>query len=71
VGFGIDVAVFVDPAAAQSPVGEGPFRWAGAGGTWFWVDPANDLVFVGMAQHDFFDIIDFPTLTQQWVYQAM
>jgi CubicO group peptidase (beta-lactamase class C family) len=70
MGFGIDVAVFVDPSAAQSPVGEGTFWWAGAGGTWFWVDPANDLVFVGMAQHDIIDIIDFPALTQQWVYQA-
>ena len=68
MGFGIDVAVFVDPSAAQSPVGPGTFWWAGAGGTWFWVDPANDVAFVGMAQHDFFDVIDFPTLTQQWVY---
>jgi CubicO group peptidase (beta-lactamase class C family) len=24
--------------------------WDGAAGTWFWIDPANDLVFVGMIQ---------------------
>jgi len=24
--------------------------WDGAAGTWFWVDPTNDLVFVGMIQ---------------------
>lgn len=71
MGFGMDVAVFVDPAAAQSPVGPGTFWWAGAGGTWFWIDPVNDLAFVGMAQHDYFDIADFATLTQQWIYQAL
>ena len=24
--------------------------WAGAAGTWFWVDPTNDVIFVGMIQ---------------------
>jgi CubicO group peptidase (beta-lactamase class C family) len=71
MGFGMDVAVFVDPAAAEAPVGAGTFSWAGAAGTWFWIDPVNDLAFVGMAQQDYFDIADFPKLTQQWVYQAL
>jgi CubicO group peptidase (beta-lactamase class C family) len=70
MGFGMDVAVFTDPAAAQSPVGTGTFWWAGAAGTWFWIDPANDLAFVAMAQIDFFDIMDLPGLTQQLVYRA-
>jgi len=69
MGFGMDVAVFVDPAAAQSPVGTGTFWWAGAAGTWFWIDPENDLAFVGMAQVDFFDVMDLPGLTQQLVYR--
>ena len=71
MGFGMDVAVFVDPVAAGSPVGTGTFWWAGAAGTWFWIDPANDLAFVAMAQVDFFDVIDLPGLTQQLVYQAL
>jgi CubicO group peptidase (beta-lactamase class C family) len=71
MGFGMDVAVFVDPASAQVPVGAGTFWWAGAGGTWFWIDPVNDLAFVGMAQNDYFDIADIPGLTQQWVYSAL
>jgi CubicO group peptidase (beta-lactamase class C family) len=71
MGFGMDVAVFVDPAAAQVPVGAGTYWWAGAGGTWFWIDPVNDLAFVGMAQNDYFDIVDIPGLTQQWVYQGI
>jgi CubicO group peptidase (beta-lactamase class C family) len=24
--------------------------WGGAAGTWFWIDPTNDIVFVGMIQ---------------------
>ncbi len=49
-GFGYDVAVFYDPHAAGSTTGEGSYLWDGAAGTWFWVDPTNDVVFVGMIQ---------------------
>ena len=70
-GFGMDVAVTMDPAAAGSPVGTGSYWWAGAAGTWFWIDPENDLIFVGMAQHDYFDIANFVPLTQEWTYQAL
>ena len=43
-------AVVFDPPAAESPVGKGTFFWDGAAGTWFWVDPTNDIVFVAMIQ---------------------
>ena len=36
--------------AAGLPVGKGTVSWGGAAGTWFWVDPTNNLVFVGMIQ---------------------
>ena len=49
-GYGYNVAVVSDPAEASSPVGKGTYFWDGAAGTWFWVDPANDVVFVGMIQ---------------------
>ena len=49
-GFGWDFAVFYDPTLAASTVGKGTYFWEGAAGTWFWVDPANDIVFVGMIQ---------------------
>ena len=48
MGFGLSVAVIVDPAKAATPVGTGTFFWGGAAGSWFWVDPANDLYAVGM-----------------------
>ena len=49
-GFGYDVAVFDDPALIGVPVGKGTFLWDGAAATFFWVDPTNDIVFVGMIQ---------------------
>lgn len=49
-GYGYDFGVFVDPGLADSPVGKGTFYWDGAAGTWFWVDPVNDIIFVGMVQ---------------------
>ena len=49
-GHGFDGAVFTDPEAAGVPVGKGTYQWDGAAGTWFWVDPEHDLLFVGMIQ---------------------
>ena len=31
-------------------VGKGSYWWWGIGGTWFWIDPTNDLVMVGIIQ---------------------
>ena len=50
MGYGIDMAVAVDPAASGAPVGPGTVSWGGSAGTWFWIDPVNDLFFVGMIQ---------------------
>jgi CubicO group peptidase (beta-lactamase class C family) len=49
-GYGFNCAVVYDPADAALPDGKGTFFWDGAAGTWFWVDPTNDIVFVGMIQ---------------------
>jgi CubicO group peptidase (beta-lactamase class C family) len=51
VGFGLDFAVMLDPALAKSPLGKDSYYWGGAFGTWFWIDPANDLIVVGMIQN--------------------
>lgn len=50
VGFGLDFMVVNDPRRAGTLEGEGTMSWGGAAGTWFWVDPANDIIFVGMIQ---------------------
>ncbi len=49
-GYGYNCAVEFDPQTANLPEGKGTFEWEGVAGTWFWVDPTNDLVFVGMIQ---------------------
>jgi CubicO group peptidase (beta-lactamase class C family) len=48
--WGYDCAVIFDPAAANLSDGKGTFFWDGAAGTWFFVDPTNDIVFVSMIQ---------------------
>ena len=50
VGFGLDFMVMNDPRRAGQLAGVGTMSWGGAAGTWFWIDPANDLIFVGMIQ---------------------
>lgn len=48
VGFSLDCIVVNDPRNAASPVGAGTLSWGGAAGTWFWIDPTNGLISVGM-----------------------
>ena len=49
-GFGLDFGVIVDPSATGTKMPAGSYYWGGAAGTWFWIDPVNDLVFIGMVQ---------------------
>lgn len=49
-GHGFNGVVFTDPDKAGIPVGPGTYHWDGAAGTWFWVDPENDVLFVGLIQ---------------------
>ena len=49
-GFGLDFAVVIDPKTLGAVEGQGTLSWGGGGGTWFWIDPQNDLIFVGMIQ---------------------
>jgi CubicO group peptidase (beta-lactamase class C family) len=49
-GFGLDFAVYTEPVAAGGYYSKGTFWWGGAAGTWFWIDPASDLIVIGMIQ---------------------
>jgi CubicO group peptidase (beta-lactamase class C family) len=49
-GFGLDFGVLVDPAPTGTLMPTGTYYWGGAAGTWFWIDPVNDLFFIGMVQ---------------------
>jgi CubicO group peptidase (beta-lactamase class C family) len=70
VGFGLDFAVVLDPVEASS-VSKGEYFWGGAAGTWFWIDPVEDLIFVGMIQQFGQGRPDVRSLSQQLVYQAI
>ncbi|WP_334165297.1 serine hydrolase domain-containing protein [Phenylobacterium sp.] len=51
LGFGMDFAVHRRPAESGLPHGLDSYWWGGAFGTWFWIDPTHDVVFVGMIQN--------------------
>lgn len=48
--FGLDFAITEDPKRLGLSEGKGTLSWGGGGGTWFWIDPENDVVFVGLIQ---------------------
>ncbi|KAF1816177.1 beta-lactamase/transpeptidase-like protein [Eremomyces bilateralis CBS 781.70] len=50
-GFGLDFAIILDGPASKQSMPEGSFYWGGAFGTWFWIDPTDDVVVVGMIQN--------------------
>jgi CubicO group peptidase (beta-lactamase class C family) len=50
-GWGMDFQILTDSAAAGDPAPTGAYSWFGIAGTWFWIDPSNDLAFVGMVSH--------------------
>ncbi|MDB5417434.1 MAG: beta-lactamase [Phenylobacterium sp.] len=72
VGFGLDFQVDNDPRRAGSLEGKNTMSWGGAAGTWFWIDPTNDMFFVGMIQRlggsggD-----DLGTMARTLTYQAL
>ncbi|HVT70091.1 MAG TPA: hypothetical protein VHF26_20250 [Trebonia sp.] len=70
-GFGYNGVVVYDPEAAGLPVGRGTYFWDGAAGTWFWVDPENDLLFVGMIQLFSYAAPPLQALTQVAMAQAL
>lgn len=74
-GFGLDFMVITDPAKAGVLAGEGTISWGGAAGTWFWIDPQNDLFFLGMIHILNKDgdpaLRNLDDISQQLVYQAL
>ncbi|HUR33073.1 MAG TPA: serine hydrolase domain-containing protein [Vicinamibacterales bacterium] len=71
-GWGMDFQVVIDAAAAGDSVSTGTFSWWGIFGSWFWIDPVQDLAFVGMVQHqDTRRTRPIHGLSRSLVYQAV
>lgn len=73
LGFGYDAAVIEEPAKVGSTAGAGSYLWDGIAGTWFWIDPTNDVVFIGMIQRWMMapGMPNLEELSRQLVYQAL
>jgi len=71
-GFGLGFAVRRADGLNGAPGSAGEYNWGGAGGTWFWVDPKEQLVVVLMtqAQPGAWQR-EFKELFRQLVYQAI
>lgn len=50
-GWGLGVRVMMDPGKALALTGAGEFGWAGAAGTYFWVDPEEKMIGIIMTQY--------------------
>ncbi len=51
MGFGLGSRVMLDPAQTAGPGSSGEFGWAGAAKTYYWIDPAEELVGIFMSQY--------------------
>ncbi len=73
LGFGYDFAILEDPLRLGSTAGNGSFLWDGGAGTWFWIDPTNDVVFIGIVQRWLLapGTPDVENLSRALTYQAL
>ncbi len=51
-GFGLAGSVLVDDSQARLPGPAGIYRWSGYVGTYFWIDPRNQLIGMVWTQHN-------------------
>jgi CubicO group peptidase (beta-lactamase class C family) len=69
--FGLGFAVRQGPGVAGVPGSEGEFTWGGAAGTFFWVDPKEQMAAVFMSQGPVATRSYYRRLVKQLVYQAI
>ena len=70
-GWGLNVSVVTNGAASGEAWSTGSYYWVGIAGTWFWIDPEEDLIFVGMIQARGPAIAEVQQLSRSLVYQAL
>ncbi len=70
-GFGLGFAVLQDVSLSGQPGTVGQYFWAGAADTYFFVDPAEELIAVFMTQRYPAGILQLREEFQSFVYQAL
>lgn len=73
LGFGYSMGVLDEPLKVNKTVGDGTYFWIGAAGTWFWIDPTNDVIFIGLSQRWMLapGMPNLEDMSQALVYQAL
>jgi CubicO group peptidase (beta-lactamase class C family) len=69
--FGLGFMVRQGPGLASVPGSEGDYAWAGAGGTFFWIDPKEQVIGLLMAQTPGPIRQYYRRMVKQLVYQAL
>jgi CubicO group peptidase (beta-lactamase class C family) len=69
--FGLGFAVRTDPGRSPVSGSVGDYFWAGAGGTYFWVDPQEKLFAVMMVQMPFVPSGYYRRALREFVYGAL
>src|SRR5262249_55321990 len=69
--FGLGFAVRTAAGRNLLPGSVGDFHWAGINGTYFWVDPKEEMLAVFMTQVPREQTIPYWRLTRELVYQAL
>jgi CubicO group peptidase (beta-lactamase class C family) len=71
-GYGLGFSILRDPVALGAVEGRGTLAWGGGGGTWFWIDPENDLIFIGLIQRMADPVsAEFRAVTRKLAYEAL
>ena len=70
-GFGLGFKVVMDAAQYGTPLSAGAYSWGGAANTYFWIDPAEELIAILMTQY--MPFLGYPTHSQleTATYQAL
>lgn len=71
VGFGLGMAVVIDPVATRMICSPGEYNWGGAASTAFWVDPVEQLEVVFMTQLLPSSTYPIRPLLRQLIYGAL
>lgn len=73
LGFGLGVAIVETEVQRMSSQKVGSYFWGGLFGTWFWIDPTNEVVAVGYINEvDWMKRVPFPReICAKFLYKAL
>jgi CubicO group peptidase (beta-lactamase class C family) len=69
-GFGLGFAINCEPGLSPLPGSKGDYYWTGIYGTYFWVDPKEQLIGISMTQAPA-QAFPYQYRMRQYVYQAI